>query len=95
MITMLKQLMATDGCRVNGAATQPGGYEMHAVFAPVSARDCVLETPGSAELTVGTTSRFQLKIANAERLARRLDGTEHVTAYVSGALWTIHISKHQ
>ena len=85
MFAMLKQLMATGGCRVNGTAMQPGSFEMHAVFAPVTATDCVLQTPNCAELVVGTTSSFQLKIADAEKLARCFEGTEHVTAYVSGA----------
>lgn len=61
---------------------------MHAAFAPATAADCVIQARGSAEVAVGLTSSFDLRIADTQKLARRFDGSEDVTAFLSGATLT-------
>lgn len=61
---------------------------MHAAFAPATAADCVIQGQGSAEVAVGSTSSFELQIADTQKLARRFDGSEDVTAFLSGAALT-------
>ena len=58
---------------------------MHAVWAPATAADCVIQAQGSAEVAVGSTSSFELRIADTQKLARRFVGCEDVTAFCSGA----------
>lgn len=77
-------------CRVNGAAIRDAGYEMHAAFAPATAADCVIRAAhGTAEVDVGSTSSFELRIADTKKLASCFDGSEDVTAFISGAAFTI------
>lgn len=78
-------------CRVNGAAIRSAGYEMHAAFAPATAADCVLQAAqGNAEVAVGSTSSFELRIADTKKLASRFSGSEDVTAFILGeALTTV------
>lgn len=72
-------------CRVNGAALQADGYEMHAVYGPAQASDCVLRgIQDLSKAAVNSTSCFQLSILGAERTDRRFDGLEDVTAFLSG-----------
>lgn len=61
---------------------------MHAAWAPVTAADCVIQAQGSVEVAVGSTSSFELRIAHTQKLARRFDGCEDVTAILSGAALT-------
>lgn len=76
-------------CRVNGAAIRDAGYEMHAAFAPATAADCVIQAAqGNADVTVGSTSSFELRIADTKKLARCFGGSEDVTAFISGAAYT-------
>lgn len=83
------QHAVNDHCRVNGAAIRDAGYEVHAAFAPATAADCVIEAAqGNAEVTVGSSSSFDLRIADTKKLARCFDGSEDVTAFVSGAAFT-------
>lgn len=76
-------------CRVNGAAIRDAGYEMHAAFAPATAADCVIQAAqGPAEVAVGSTSSFELRIVDTRKLACCFDGSEDVTALISGAALT-------
>ena len=53
---------------------------MHAVFAPVTAADCVLHLDRSTEVLVGTSSTFELRIHDAEKFDRQFTGAEDVVA---------------
>ena len=64
---------------------------MHAAFVPATAADCVIQAQGSAEIAVGSTSSFQLRIADTQKLARRFDGSEDVIAFLSGAPLTTEL----
>ena len=70
--------------RVNGVAIQSCGYELHALFASATAADCVVTAPGSTEIVVGSTNSFKLSVSDAKKLAVRFDGSEDVTAFLSG-----------
>lgn len=63
------------------------GFEMHAAFGLVTAADCVLiATQTAFTATVNSSSCFSLTIVNADASRRLFDGTEDVTAFVSGQL---------
>lgn len=71
-------------CRVNGAETLSGGYEMRANFAAATAGACVVKAQSSTVAVAGATNSFKLSISDANKLAMQFDGSEGVTAFVSG-----------
>lgn len=73
-----------DDCRVDGVDIRPGGCEMHAVFAPATAADCVVMATRSTEIVAGSKTSFELRISDAKRPAVCIDGSEDVTAFLSG-----------
>lgn len=63
------------------------GFEMHAAFGLVTAADCVLiGTHAAFTATVNSSSCFKLTIVHADATGRLFNGTEDVTAFVSGQL---------
>lgn len=94
-VQLTEPKLTDHSCRVNGVALRPDGFEMHATLASVTAADCVLQHPGHIEVTVGTSSSFKLKLSDAEQLAKRFDGSENITALISGGCFVFATDAQQ
>ena len=86
-LVILTQETTFGFCRLNGTAVGEHGYEMHAAFGRVTAADCALiGTHAAFTATVNSSSCFSLTMLHAHTTGRLFDGTEDVTAFVSGQL---------
>ena len=80
-----QQILLLACCRINGVPLLADGYKMHAGFGLITAAECMLRgADGALTAAVGSEGVFQLGIVGADRTGRCFDGTEDVTAYMTG-----------